>query len=227
MLGRKSVLSALFFLSLLASPARSEVITVPNGSFESPTVPYLFPFVSLDIDHWQREPAPDYWTVGFKYDAADWNHCAGTYLNVPFDGQGNPAAPIDNVDGSQAVFMFPWPGQGLWQTLDATFEVGRSYHLTGNAQGGGPMPLNVPMEIRLFYEDATGKHVAVGSQEILNTNPPNTKVAHLPDHTLDVPAVAANDLWAGKNIGVEIISTAGMDVFNTSGIRSGSSTTCD
>jgi hypothetical protein len=219
MSARKSMLSALFFLALLALPALSSAVTVPNGSFESPSIPNLFPYVSLAIDNWQRESAPDYWTAGFGYSTADWNNCTGAFLNLPFDGQGNPAPPIDNVDGTQAVFMFPWPGQGLWQNLDATFEVGKSYQLTVSVQGGGTMPLNVPLEIRLFYEDVMGNHAAVGNKEILNTNPPNTKVIHLPEYTLDVPIVMANDLWAGENIGVEIISTAGMDVFNTPGYQ--------
>lgn len=193
-------------------------IYIPNHSFESPVVPYVFPYVSLIIGDWQREPAPAYWTQ-LGYTVGDWNQCSGTFINTPFDGQGNPAPLIDNLDGNQAAFMFPWPGQGLWQTLSAEYKVGMSYHLTVGIQGGGTMLLDVPMEIRLFYEDAGGNRLTVGAMEILNTNPPNTKVTHLPEYTLIVPEVAATDAWAGRPIGVEIISTAGMEVFQTFGYQ--------
>jgi hypothetical protein len=210
--------AVLMVASVMAVPAVSAPITVPNHSFESPAVPNTFPYVSLGIDEWQRMPVPEYWT-NWGYSSTDWNNTVGLFLNVPFDGNGNPADPIDNVDGQQAVFMFPWPGQGLWQILDATFEVGQSYRLTALVQGGGTMPLGVPMEIRLFFLDGKGDDVKVGAQEVLNINPPNTKIVHFPEYHLDIPTVQAGDAWAGKPIGVELISTSGLEVFDTFGYQ--------
>jgi hypothetical protein len=209
--------------ALVSRPAVAAPIPIPNGSFESPSVPAVYPYVSLYIDNWQREPVPAYWTapkpLGLGATAQNWHDTVGLYLNMPFDGNGDPAPIIDNLDGAQGVFMFPWPGQGLWQVLGATFEAGQSYHLSALVQGGGTLPLGVPMEIRLFYLDAEGHHVPVGATQILNTNPPNTKIVHFPEYDLDIPTVLPGDAWAGENIGVELISTAGMEVFATLGYQ--------
>jgi hypothetical protein len=200
MLARRFImLSALFVLLLPASPALSDVITVPNGSFESPTVPMAPPYASPNISDWQKAPVPAWWTAA-GYTADQWTNSAGEFVNVPF-------APIDNIDGNQVAFMFSVPGYSLFQDLTTPFQVGMSYHLTVGIQGGGyNMPLGCPMEIELYYRDANGDQVAVGAQEITNTNSTGV-LSHLTDYTLDIPTVAAGDAWAGQNIGVELLQT--------------------
>ena len=115
--------------------------------------------------------------------------------------------PFDNVDGNQLAFMFSVPGYELSQDLTATFQTGNSYHLTVGIEGGGAgMPLDCPMEIGLYYRDASGNQVTVGTTVVKNANP-TTTLSHLTDYTLDISAVAASDAWAGQNIGVELLQT--------------------
>jgi hypothetical protein len=197
----RSNLSGLLVVLLLASPALSDVITIPNGSFEGPTVPMAPPYASPDIADWQRAPVPAWWTAA-GYSAEQWTNSAGIFVNVPF-------APVDNVDKNQLAFMFSVPGYSLSQDLTDTFQVGKSYHLTVGIQGGGyGMPLGCPMQIMLYYRDATGNPITLGAKEVTNTNSTGV-LSHLTDYTLDIPAVAAGDAWAGKNIGVELLQTAG------------------
>jgi hypothetical protein len=192
---RSSVLPALFVLSLLVSPALAESINIPNGSFESPYLEVVAPYATSDISDWQKAPAPE------GYPADQWANAAGIFVNVPW-------APVDNIDGRQLGFMFSNPGYELYQDLDATFSVDRSYRLTVGIVGGGyGMQLGCPMEIRLYYRDGDGTRVTIAAEQVANTNTTGS-LTHLTDYALDLPVVAAGDAWAGKNIGVQLIQTA-------------------
>jgi hypothetical protein len=199
--GLLCMLMAFIFLSLLGSPARSDSVYIPNGSFESPAVPNAPPYASPNISDWQRLPVPTWWTsYGYTDDA--WTQSSGIFVNVPF-------APIDDCDGNQLAFMFSVPGYALYQDLAATYQVGQSYHLTVSMQGGGyGMPLGCPMDLVLYYRDANGNQIIIGGTEVTNTNDTGT-LSHLTDYTLNVPAVTASDPWAGRSIGVELLQTAG------------------
>ena len=97
----------------------------------------------------------------------------------------------------------------LYQDLAATYEVGQSYQLTVGFQGGGQgMPLGVPVEIRLYFRDGGGNRVTIGATEILNvTDESQPHAKHLNDWQLQIPSVLADAPWAGKSVGVQIIST--------------------
>ena len=197
---RLSLLLALFFLPTLASAATLQYIPIPNGSFEAPTLPMVSPYASPNISDWQKSPMPT-WAAEAGYTADDWADSAGTFVNVPY-------APIDNLDGNQLAFMFSAPGYALYQDLSATFKVGNSYTLTVGIQGGGAgMVIGCPMDIELYYRDVNGDQVPVGATEATNTNSTGV-LSHLTDYALTIPAVAANDPWAGQNIGVELLQTA-------------------
>jgi len=179
-------------------------INIPNGSFEAPYVDMVSPYATSSISDWQKAPVPAWWT-GAGYSEQQWIDSAGVFVNVPFQ-------PVDNVDGRQAAFMFSPPGCELFQDLAAVFEIGQSYTLTVGVEGGGyGMKLGVPMDIRLYYRDDTGNRITVGATEIINTNGSGV-MSHLTDYQLDIPTVMANDAWAGKNIGVQLISTAGFEI---------------
>jgi hypothetical protein len=193
------MLYALLVLSLPAAPALSDSVPIPNGSFEDPALPYAPPFASPSISDWQKAPVPAWYTAA-GYTAEQWADSSGTFVNVTY-------APIDNLDGNQLAFMFSVPGYSLSQDLAATFQTGNSYHLIVGIEGGGAgMPLGCPMETMLYYRDGSGNQVTVGTEVVTNTNP-TTTLSHLTDYTLDIPAVAASDPWAGKNIGVELLQT--------------------
>jgi hypothetical protein len=195
------MLSALFVFSLLAAPALSAPVPIPNGSFEDPALPLLPPYASPTISAWQKSPVPSWWTQA-GYTADQWNDSAGTFVNVNIPGDY-----IDNCDGNQAAFMFaPAPGYGLYQDLSATYQAGQSYQLTVAIEGGGyGMPVGFQMEIGLYYRDGNGNQVPVGTTTVTNTNTGN--LTHLTDYSASIPAVAATDPWAGQSVGVELLQT--------------------
>lgn len=181
---------------------RGATVPIPNASFESPAM-RVAPYATTRIDNWQKAPAPGWWTQqGLSED--DWLNTAGVFWNVP------GSTRIDNLDGQQAVFLFSTPGVELYQDLAATYEVGQSYQLIGAFQGGGQgMPLDTPLELRLYYRDGNGDRVTIGSVEVLNTTVeslPHDR--HLEDWQLETDAVSPGDAWAGRSIGVQIVSTA-------------------
>jgi hypothetical protein len=187
-----------------ANMLAAAVIEVPNGSFESPYLPMEAPYATSDISDWQKAPAPGWW-LGYGYSAQQWAETAGVFVSVP-------ASPIDNIDGRQAAFLFATPDVELFQDLDVQFEVGQAYDLVVAMQGGGnptytpPMRAGVTLEIRLYYRDDSQNRVAVGSTVVTNPED-NYTITNLSDYQLHVPAVTAQDAWAGRNIGVQLIST--------------------
>lgn len=202
-----AVAVGIMVLAAWADTAPAGTISIPNASFESPYVEMAVPYARSDIADWQKAPMPDWWpTIG--YTAQQWIETAGVFVNLPF-------APVGNVDGRQAAFLFATPEVELFQDLDARFEVGQAYDLTVGMQGGGnptytpPMKAGVTMEIRLYYRDQSDNRVTVGSAVVTNPTE-NYHITLLADHTLHVPAVTAADAWAGKPIGVQLISTVGL-----------------
>ena len=210
MLARRSLFSALAVL-LLASPAPADTIPIPNGSFEAPIVNGA-PYATPNMSDWQKSPPPAWWTDK-GYTSDQWNNAVGTFVNVPY-------AWIDNLDPSggtsvhqQAAFVFSDLGLQISQTLSTTYQVGSSYQLTVGIEGGGyGMALGVPMQIELYYLDGGGNQVPVGTTTVLNDLTlagTGDYITHLPDRVLTIPAVAASDPWAGQNIGVALVQTAG------------------
>ena len=69
------------------------------------------------------------------------------------------------------------------------------------------------MEIGLYYLDATGNQVMVGTTTVLNDNSLSSSgsssyINHLPDYSLTIPAVTASDPWAGQSIGIALLQTS-------------------
>jgi hypothetical protein len=156
--------------------------------------------VNVDIDYWQKSSKPWWYDESGGY---LWIQLTGAFLNVP------PEDPdyIDNCDGSQAVWLFAVPEVELFQDLEETFEVGQSYHLTvGIFGGGGNMADDVPIEIRLYYRDAENNKVTVEATTF-TYDADAGYFKHFTDVQLDIPPVSSTNPWAGKNIGVQLIST--------------------
>jgi hypothetical protein len=122
--------------------------------------------------------------------------------------------------------MFAQPGVALFQDynsiygtnatplhdFDVKFEVGKSYHLTvGVIGGGGGMSNGATMAISLYYRDGASNMVTVAATSITNTPAQFPTRTHFVDFTADLPAVRATDAWAGRNIGVQLLSTVGFD----------------
>ena len=205
------------FMSCLAALAawiaelQAETIIVPNGSFVSPVTTY----VSVNIDSWQKAAKPDWYVEsgGFL-----WSYNTGLFKNTPT----NSADHIDNCDGNQSIWLFVVPEVALFQdydsmdwnslapthAFDATFEAGKSYHLTVGVIGtGGGMMQGATLEISLYYRDAASNKVTVAAVSITNTTSVFSNNTHLIDFEVNAPMVRAGDPWAGQHIGIQMLST--------------------
>jgi len=191
-----AIVVGILMLTVGAKNLQAVSIYILNASFESPETI----FVSVNIDSWQK-PAKPWW-----YDESGgflWSQLTGVFLNVPATDPDH----IDNCDGKQAAWLFAVPEVELFQDLTATFEVGQSYHLTvGIFGGGGNMKNDVPIEIRLYYRDAENDKVTVGATTY-TYDWDTGYIKHFSDVHLDIPQVKGTDPWAGKNIGIQLIST--------------------
>jgi hypothetical protein len=156
--------------------------------------------VDVEVESWQMPPVPLWYDESGGY---LWIQLTGVFLNL------DPEDPeyIDNCDGKQAVWLFAVPEVELFQDLTDTYEVGRSYQLTvGILGGGGNMKDDVPIEIRLYYSDDGNNKVTVGATSY-TYDLEIGRIKHFNDVQLDIPPVKDEDPWAGRNIGVQLIST--------------------
>ena len=175
-------------------------IYIPNGSFEGPSTA----FVDTRLDSWQKSPTP-YW---FDESAnGPWDQLTGVFLNTPADSTNNDH--IVNCDQSQGAYLFAMPGVAIFQDLAAAqFQAGRNYNLTVGVLGnGGGMKNGVTLEIGFYYLDASSNAVKIAATTVTNTSALFPDRNHLIDFTVALPSVAPTDPWAGKNIGVQIVST--------------------
>ena len=188
--------------------ASAQSITVPNFSFESQTAPNTFPFVNIFVDSWQKAPEPAYYdaAIGTPF-GIPWLSTAGVFLDVN---------PYVNHVGNQAGYILGFPQVTLFQDYDsspthdfnATFDVGQSYNLTIGVFGKPTLAPGSTLELSLYYRDGANQ-VTVGSTSIaysLGAFPTNGPL-NLVDYQVNVPTVEAGDAWAGKNIGIQILST--------------------
>jgi len=196
--------------SLLAAP-----VNIPNHSFESPTTS----FYSVLIDSWEKTPKPDWYVEGGGF---LWEQLTGAFPNTATNSPDH----ISNCDSNQAIWLFAVPEVGLFQdydsmdfedpapthAFDAIYEVGKSYQLTVGLFGGGAgrnygMRLGVTLELSLYFRDATSNLVTVASTTITNSNELFPNNTNLVDFTVQVPTVQASDPWAGRHIGILMLST--------------------
>jgi hypothetical protein len=196
---------------------RAGTIYVPNGSFESQPTPFADP----RIDSWQKPPQPG--TFDSNMFGA-WDNLAGVFLNAP----ATNADYIDNADGSQLAYLFAYPQVALFQdfnstdwsnalpthAFNATYEAGNSYHLTVGLTSSSEEPLTPgsTLQLSLYYRDGSSNMVTVAATTV--TYDPNvfTNITHLVDFQVNVPAVKANDAWAGQHIGIQFQSTVASDL---------------
>jgi len=181
---------------------------LPNGSFEAPTVS----FVAIDFDSWQKTPKPPSYI-----ESADirWNQLTGLFKNTP----PGAADHIDNCDGNQAAWLFAVPEVGLFQEaipnsgntnatgFAATFAPGEAYRLSAGFLGlGGGNTNEVPLELGFFYRDQTGDQIRVAATFVTNSPANFTNRTHLLFSECRTEIVKASDPWAGKPMGVRLLS---------------------
>ncbi|MBM3847824.1 MAG: PEP-CTERM sorting domain-containing protein [Verrucomicrobia bacterium] len=198
--GRLSIIVVASSL-LISSPASGQSIPVPNGSFENPKPPLGLP-VSLQIDSWIRGPKPDFIVLP---EGAFWEQTSGLFPNTPagrFDH-------INNMDGAQAAYMFALPGVSLYQSLDAVFETGKSYNLSFGILGGGNITEGSLFEASLYYMSDAGAPVTLAANTLSFSQAGFPTITDLVTHSVVLGEVQASDAWAGKSIGVQLLSKFG------------------
>jgi hypothetical protein len=184
----------------------TETIQVPNGSFESPSTTYASPF----MDDWQKTAKPDWYDEGSG--AFLWTQLTGEFKNLPPGSAGY----VDNCDGDQGAWMFVIPQVGIFQEYDspsnhafnATYEVGKSYHLTVGLIGtGGNMMVGATFELALYYRDPASNMVFVAATSVTNLPTVFSNNTHFIDFRADTAGVRATDPWAGQHIGIGLFSS--------------------
>jgi thiamine pyrophosphokinase len=112
--------------------------------------------------------------------------------------------------------MFVIPQVGIFQDYDspanhafnATYEVGKSYHLTVGLIGtGGNMMVGATFQLGLYYRDAASNMVFVAATSVTNVPTVFSNNTHFIDFQADTTGVRAGDAWAGQYIGVGLFST--------------------
>ena len=192
----KKLFSRSFVLALVlgAGSLSASVINVPNFSFEGPDVGPGG--AGISIDAWNENGDDN--TQGVA--ANGWN---GGLINLL------------NSDDNQIAWMNTQPdpandlaSTGLWQLLSDTYTVGKSYELTvAMARGAWNAPDDGDqMQIRLWYDGPTGA-TPLASKTVTAGELNFSDGGLLLDYTAILPAVASTDDWAGKNIGIWLVST--------------------
>jgi len=212
----RAIVVAIAALLVWTGTNQAGMITVPNGSFESPLAPRDTPYASPEVDAWQKSDQPAWYDPSQNFDTP-WVFLMGQFYNVPFPGQF-----IENCDGDQAAFLFALPETALFQDYDtvsgtntapshafnATFVAGKSYDLAvGVIGGGGSMQAGATLHLSLYYRDTSGSKVIVAETSITNNSilfPTNT---HFVDFDVHVPTVSESDPWVGQHIGIRFLST--------------------
>lgn len=192
-------------------PVRAGLVAVPNASFESPNA--LFP--SPNIESWQKTAKPDWYDESGPF---LWSQLTGLFRNQP----SSEPDYIDNMEGSQAMWLFAVPEVGLFQdyesrdwndpvpshAFDVTFTPGSAYQLKVGIIGtGGNMLQGVTLALSLYYRDTASNRVAVATTIVTNSISVFSNNTHFVDCEVNVPVVKAGDPWTGKHIGIEFMST--------------------
>jgi hypothetical protein len=101
--------------------------------------------------------------------------------------------------------------EGVTHAFTATYQVGESYTFTIGVIGG--TNLSIPMQegttllLGLYYRDNSSNMVTIASTTITNSGSLFPSPYHLVDFQVALPVVQAADPWAGRHIGIEMVST--------------------
>lgn len=185
---------------------QAATLNVPNFSFEQQPAPASSPFVNVFIDSWQKAPEPSYYAaaIGTPF-GIPWIGTSGVFLDV------NPYA---NRVGSQAGYLLGFPQVAIHQNLNATFEAGMSYDLTIGVFGKNTLAPGSTLALSLYYLDGTGNRVPVQTTTVTYSQAqfPTAAPLNLVDFSVAVPTVQPGDAWAGRPLGIQIESTASLQL---------------
>jgi hypothetical protein len=192
----------------------TSTIVVPNGSFETPVTTN----VDIRIDSWADNPQSPFFNPS-QFGGSPWTTLMGRFMNTApgsFDH-------IDNIDGTQAAYIFTFPGAGFFQDFDSTdwantnsthafnvkLDPGKTYTLTAGFTSSGNEPLTngASIQMALYFGDGPSNQTVIAANNVFFDTKVFTNLDHLLDFQVTIPEVKASDPWAGKNVGIEFIST--------------------
>ncbi|MGC3956856.1 MAG: PEP-CTERM sorting domain-containing protein [Verrucomicrobiota bacterium] len=208
--------SAVIASVLATLPVVAQSIPIANHSFESQIVSPVF-FVDTRIDNWQKTPQPGWFTPQGQLQS--WDQTAGMFIGTaPYSPN-----PYSNLDGNQSAYVLSLPGAGIFQDnlstdwnstvggLNATFQPGSAYQFTLGVFGKSMVENYSSLKLSLYYRDGANQ-VLVGTPTTITFNAttfnPSGPFA-LVDFSVTTSIVQASDAWAGKNIGISIVSGDG------------------
>jgi len=201
--GRIASISTLL-TAVVGGAARAGAIPVPNGSFESPSVPLQ------DI----ARPGADNWvTTG--------GNNTGIFPNLPMDENfgGVIAKRITNADGSQLAYIAAiYDPTGttdngtpivneFYQQLPAVYQPGQSYTLSVGVTTSSAQPPDAGAKLRLeLYYPANGGQQSVAST-LVTSDEASVENQLLKYYTVQTPVVAAGAAYATQPIGILLSTT--------------------
>ena len=212
-----SPITGIIFLMSVYGRVGAATLSVPNASFETPTAISPLP----NLSSWQKTAKPGWYDEGGGQFL--WTQLTGIFKNTP----ATNANHIDNCDGLQAAWLFAVPEVGLFQDYDsmdwndpapthdfnATFEPGKSYHLTVGVIGtGGNMQEGVTLDLSLFYRDSASNRIAIATTSLTNEPSVFSNNTHFVDCQVSLPVVRVGHAWAGKKIGIQFLSTVSAEL---------------
>ncbi len=130
---------------------------------------------------------------------------------------------IANADGSQLAYLFNYPQVALFQdnnstdwsngppthAFNALFRPGHAYTLTVGLTSSSEEPLtpDATLQLSLYYLDAASNMVTVAANNVSFDPNVFTNLSQLLDYSATIQEVHPNDPWAGKQIGIQFVST--------------------
>jgi hypothetical protein len=208
----KIALIATVLASLVPGVLRAAVITVPDGSFETPTVPPpALPFYALNATPATSTP----WT-------GTGGNNTGIFPNLAMDTNygGVIAKRITNADGNQLAFIgaiydpngttdagVPVVDQ-IYQQLPTVYAAGQSYTLSAGVAISSVQPPDTGSHLRLeLYYLSNGNMIPVASTLLTNDTATSLQNDSLNYFTVQTPVTAANAPYLNQPIGVLISTT--------------------
>lgn len=184
-----------------ALAARADTIAVPNYSFEQPPVPPETPAYPGHVA-WQQTPKrADY----VENPPFTWNVLTGVFPNTA----AGSADHIDNMDGTQAAYLFAERENGVFQVLPDKFTTGFSYTLTVGVLGSANVPPTggTTLELILYYTNAVGI-VPVASKTVTYDEATFPNGSTFRDFTVKTSALQSAGSAVNQQIGILIKSSA-------------------
>jgi len=213
--------TAMVTAGMAATQAQAVPLVVVNPSFETPsgalisvvipsfqTLPADFAVPTIasafNVDLATAQSLFGWQTAGTQVTFGDLGQPISIVPVVIFNNSAFSPVPqvfITNADGDNVAALQATEETFLFQLLSDTYQVGRSYDFTaalGKSSTSRP-EVGSKISLEFFYLDDQLNTVVIQSLEVDESDLDGTSLI---DRSLVLAQVAANDPWAGKQIGI-------------------------